>query len=91
MEWEATTATATAALTKKEPRWASREEVERRKQEGLCLRCGKDGHMVRDCQARLGKAKKEKTYVAMAKKTKKRRDKVNAEETSSESESSGKE
>ena len=47
--------------------------------------------MVRDCQAKLGKAKKKETYIAMAKKTKKRRDKVNAKETSSESESSGKE
>jgi hypothetical protein len=105
MEWEATTTTATAAARiKKEPRWASREEIERRKRERLCLRCGRDGHMVRDCHAKLKNEKKEvhtataaAAAAAPAKKTKTKTKKraetkaVEAEETSSDSEESGKE
>jgi hypothetical protein len=51
MEWEPTAGA--AAVRTKEPRWASPEEVERRKNEGLCLRCGQDGHRVRDCRTKL--------------------------------------
>lgn len=53
MDWEPTTATASGRLMKKEPRWASPREIERRRQEGLCLRCGQDAHIVRRCQAKL--------------------------------------
>lgn len=49
-------------------RWASDKEVNRRRQEGLCLRCGKDGHFVRDCRTKkLQQESKEKPRVAAAK------------------------
>jgi hypothetical protein len=92
MEWEATTATATAPMMKKESRWASREEIERRRKQGLCLRCGRDGHMVRDCHAKLAKGEKKKALVTAAGKTKRTETRnVEVKETSSESEGSGKE
>jgi hypothetical protein len=52
MDWEPTPRIA-GHRTIKEPRWAPPEEVERRKREGLCLRCGKDGHFVGQCRAKL--------------------------------------
>lgn len=64
MDWQATVASLTAevAALRANTRggtstgrssWASREEIERRKSEGLCLRCGRRGHYVRECRARL--------------------------------------
>jgi hypothetical protein len=67
MEWEPTVGSA-KQQTSDEPRWASREEVERRRQTGLCLRCGREDHFVRHCQAKarasppsLGNKKKKRS------------------------------
>ena len=46
MDWEPSTSTAAHHTKKKEPRWGSPEEVDRRRQEGLCLRCGKEGYYI---------------------------------------------
>ena len=73
MDWEAAIAAAVrvavAGRTTTEGRWASEKEVSRRRQEGLCLRCGKDGHFVRDCRTKLNKPQHEskKPRVAAAK------------------------
>jgi hypothetical protein len=93
MDWEATPTTAAAPSTWKEPRWASPKEIERRKSEGLCLRCGQDGHMVRYCRTKLVQKRKEEGRVAVAKPTKReiKTKQVEVEEISSESEDSGKE
>jgi hypothetical protein len=55
MDWEPSTAVGTVRTMVREPRWASPEEIERRRQDGLCLRCGKKGHMVRTYNAKLKK------------------------------------
>jgi 5-methylcytosine-specific restriction endonuclease McrA len=73
MDWEAAIAAAVrvavAGRTGTGERWASEKEVNRRRQEGLCLRCGKDGHFVRDCRTKLNKPQQEnkKPRVAAAK------------------------
>jgi hypothetical protein len=67
MEWEPSTATA-ATRTKKEPKWASPEEIDRRREEGLCLRCGRKGHIVRHCRATLKTTKKKDVKVAAIRK-----------------------
>jgi len=67
MDWEPSTAVATTRTKRKEPRWASPEEIERRREEGLCLRCGEEGHIVRRCKATLKTIKKD-TRAATAKK-----------------------
>jgi hypothetical protein len=101
MDWEAAIAAAVrvavAGRTMTEERWASDEEVSRRRQEGLCLRCGKDGHFVRDCRTKKPLHKGKKPRVAVAK-TKKvtiapPRDEVDGDDESSSvsDESSGKE
>jgi hypothetical protein len=67
MEWEPTTGAAAARTG--EPRWATPDEIDRRRQEGLCLHCGKDGHKVRDCRTKLVfKDKKKEVRVAAARK-----------------------
>ena len=50
----------------KELRWASEDEVARRREEGLCLRCGRKGHIVKECKANLSRDKKEKKEVRVA-------------------------
>lgn len=51
MDWQPTVST--AATRAKDPRWGSSDEVARRRREGLCLRCGKEDHRVRDCKTKL--------------------------------------
>jgi hypothetical protein len=65
MDWELSTAT-TATRTRRGPRWAPPEEIDRRREEGLCLRCGRKGHIVRHCRATLRTTKKD-VKVAAAK------------------------
>jgi hypothetical protein len=74
MDWEAAIAAAVrvavAGRTEaREDRWASDDEIDRRRQEGLCLRCGQHGHFVRDCRAKKKPQDKNKkrTRVAAAK------------------------
>ncbi|KAG9245838.1 hypothetical protein BJ878DRAFT_499832 [Calycina marina] len=94
MEWERIN-TQVAATRTKEPRWAEPEEIERRRREGLCLRCGKAGHMVRDCRSKpLVQSQQKKKNVRAApvqQKKKKRIEILSDTEVSSESEDSGKE
>lgn len=57
----------------KRAEWADEAEMQRRYDKGLCLRCGKDGHLVRDCPLRTPrrpdaapvKARKSKTKGRM--------------------------
>jgi hypothetical protein len=83
MDWELSTAT-TATRTRRGPRWAPPEEIDRRREEGLCLRCGRKGHIVRHCRATLRTTKKD-VKVAAAK----RADEIDVR--GSDSEDSGKE
>lgn len=41
--------TKSSLSTKKRAVWVTQAEMDRRKKEGLCLRCGKDGHVIRGC------------------------------------------
>jgi hypothetical protein len=43
MDWTANRAGAPRA------KWVSKEEIERRKKEKVCLRCGKSGHFINNC------------------------------------------
>jgi hypothetical protein len=53
MEWEPTQTTSiNASKTASRAKWVSREEIERRRTTGDCLRCGKTGHRIRDCKYR---------------------------------------
>jgi hypothetical protein len=81
MDWEPSTTVATVRTKQKEPRWGSPEEVERRRHNGLCLRCGKEGHRVKECRVKL-----KKKNVPIASTTTKQ-----IEELSSDSDDSGKE
>lgn len=68
MEWEPTKAGKTREKSTANPRaksrkddreaWGSAETVDKRKREGCCLRCGMEGHFVRDCFANLERKKK---------------------------------
>lgn len=101
MDWEAAIAAAVRVAvtgrTTTEERWAPDEEVNRRRQEGLCLRCGKDGHFVRDCRTKkpLHKGKKPRVAAARTKRVTIAlpRDKADGDDESSSAsdESSGKE
>lgn len=54
MDWQPTTVS--AARTREF--WGTKEELDKRKVSGLCLRCGREGHRVRECKARIpGKPK----------------------------------
>jgi hypothetical protein len=56
MEWEPTS---TVTVAKAQPaKWVSEEEINRRRSNGLCLRCGKDGHFVRECKVQPAKKPK---------------------------------
>jgi hypothetical protein len=106
MDWEPTTSASAAHTGPREPRWASDEEIERRRQEGLCLRCGDASHMVRGCKAKLTIKAKPRTKPIRAapveKKMKKGKPRLEKkkrtedegsddEDTTSSDESSGKE
>ena len=58
MDWQPTSVSV-ARVHAKEPRWASEDEIACRRQEGLCLRCGRKGHRVKECKAELPKGRKE--------------------------------
>ena len=79
MDWEAVIAAAvkvTAGRTEqKGDRWASDDEIDRRRQEGLCLRCGGEGHFVQSCRTKKppSAGSKKKTRVATAKTQKAKR------------------
>lgn len=45
MDWEPTAKTASTRRAK----WVGREELERRKRDKLCLRCGATGHVIKGC------------------------------------------
>lgn len=48
MDWEPTVSRARNPQRKR-ARWVSREEIERRKQDGCCFRCGSAGHRIGQC------------------------------------------
>jgi hypothetical protein len=45
MDWEPTT-----NQSQRRAKWVESSELERRRREGLCLRCGRKGHRIRDCK-----------------------------------------
>lgn len=49
MEWEHVPTVAVSAAQPKRAKWVSIEEIQRRRQSGSCLRCGKKGHFVNNC------------------------------------------
>lgn len=54
MDWEPTQTTTVATIrrlqsSQKRAKWVSHEEIGRRMKDGSCIRCGNDGHMIRDC------------------------------------------
>jgi hypothetical protein len=51
MDWQPTVAV--SAARPREPRWASDEVIEERRRAGQCLRCGHEGHRVRECRTKL--------------------------------------
>lgn len=56
MDWQSTTVAVAATNPRTNtPRefWGKPEEVQRRRQEGLCLRCGKANHRVKECRVKL--------------------------------------
>jgi hypothetical protein len=65
MDWQPDVAVSAAHT--REPRWASDEVIEQRRRAGQCLRCGLDGHRVRECRTKL-KLYKEKIRAAPARK-----------------------
>jgi hypothetical protein len=67
MDWEPSTVVAATRTKRKEPKWASPEEIERRREKGLCLRCGGEGHIVRRCEATLTSTKKDEKVTAVKK------------------------
>ena len=54
MDWQAapvsSSRTGTQGKTNLQAKWVSREELLRRQGEGLCIRCGRKGHFIADCQ-----------------------------------------
>ena len=51
MDWEPTRAAAASkGGQKKRVQWVSQEELDKRRQEGNCLRCGSRNHFVADCE-----------------------------------------
>jgi hypothetical protein len=89
MDWEPSTTVATARTMRKESRWAPFKEIERRRKEGLCLRCGKDDHFARECRTTLKPAKKKEVKIAVVKS--KEEPEVVLTSDSEDSENSGKE
>ena len=64
MDWEPSMIVPVARTKmRKEPRWASDEELQRRREEDLCLRCGRKEHRVRDCHADLNETRMKKRQV----------------------------
>jgi hypothetical protein len=53
MDWQPTPVNAaTAAVGGRErqrARWVDQKEIDRRKNSGLCIRCGEEGHLIRAC------------------------------------------
>jgi hypothetical protein len=97
MDWEATPRAASGRNQSRDkndrwadderPRakWVDTETVEKRRQDGTCLRCGKDGHFVVKCKYRPPlKPKKTEKVVSHAKRNKKESVTVVKEEPSSE-------
>jgi len=102
MDWEAVIAAAVKVAAgrtdQKKDRWASDDEINRRRQEGLCLRCGGEGHYVRNCRTKKppSTGSKKKARVAAAKTQKAKRalpqeDDDDGELSSASDEGSGKE
>jgi hypothetical protein len=97
MDWEATPRAALGTNCSRDrndrqvddvrPRakWVDTETVERRRQDGNCLRCGKDGHFVVKCKYRPPlKPKKTEKVVSYAKRNRRKSVTAVEEELSSE-------
>jgi hypothetical protein len=53
MDWQPTQVN--ALRTKEREYWGSPEEIAQRRKEGLCLRCGRKGHLVRGCSGPISR------------------------------------
>lgn len=90
MDWEPTI-TQVAAMnqqqssfrtTRKENRWASEEELQSRRNQRRCLRCGGNGHFVKQCRTTLTQP----AHVAAVTNMKQRREEETTSQTDSEKE-----
>lgn len=91
MDWEPTTTQVAATnrqqnssrTTRRENRWASEEELQSRRNQRRCLRCGNNGHFVKQCRTTLTQP----GHVAAVVNTEQRQE----EETTSQNDDSEKE
>lgn len=51
MDWQPSQVNATRTNQPRREYWGTPEEIAQRRKEGLCLKCGRKGHLVRDCRA----------------------------------------
>jgi hypothetical protein len=94
MDWEPTAATRLAATQKQDLRtdqrpqakWVSAKEISRRRQNRLCFRCGKGGHMIQECLCSPAVKPDHRTTVASTSSSPKPR--IEEVEDSSDSEAS---
>jgi len=49
MDWEPTPVIAAASMRTKRAKWVPPGTIDERRRRGQCYRCGKDDHVVRDC------------------------------------------
>jgi hypothetical protein len=63
MDWEPTHISVSATKATRRAEWVSKEELTKRRENGLCLRCGKDGHFVSSCQLAPAKRPTEESKV----------------------------
>lgn len=50
MDWEPTHTLAAQPSTKQRAKWVNKEEIQRRRSNRLCIRCGASGHIISSCQ-----------------------------------------
>jgi hypothetical protein len=101
MDWEATairkgwskpqTNTGSIPKSGKRAPWVTRAEIERRKEKGQCLRCGKGGHFIGDCKLRAARrpsddsdSEPEKAKTKKSRKTRSKKAKPEADEESTD-------
>ena len=62
MDWEATTTTVVTVQAQR-AQWVTPEVLERRRELEQCIRCGKQGHMIRQCALLKARRPREKKVI----------------------------
>lgn len=95
MEWTRTNRLNTATSSKKRAKWVDPSILQDRRERNLCLRCGKDGHRIRDCVYLPARnptsSQNEETQMTKVVSRKERVEEITDTESSGGSEDSGKE